>query len=186
MNPTKDIINKLNNRDAMALKEFFTGFYPSLCVFTRNIIKETDIVEDIAQESFLVFWESNKNFDDLDILKGYLYKTAKNKCLNHLKLKGLRNEIIKSGFDKEEFVYELILEEETYRIIHEAIKNLSPQSKRIIELSMKGYKNPEIAEELNVSVNTVKTLKGNAYKVLRENLKDHVFILILLNQILHM
>jgi len=186
MNPEKEIIDKLNKRDPSALKVFFTGFYPSICVFARNFIQETDIVEDIAQESFLVYWRNQKQFDNINALKGFLYKTAKNKCLNHIKIKGLRAEIVRENFEKEEYIYELVLKEETYRIIHKAIENLPSKSRRIIELSMKGYKNPEIAEELDVSINTIKTLKGNAYKVLRKNLKDHIFILFLLNQILNM
>ncbi len=148
-------------------------------------MSETDIIEDIAQDSFLVYWESEKQFDDLNALKGFLYKTVKNKCLNYLKLKSLRGDILRNGFDKEEFLYELVLEEETYRIIHSAVSELAPQSRRIIELSMKGYKNPEIAEELDVSINTIKTLKANAYQLLREKLKGHVFILFLINQILN-
>lgn len=186
MNSEKEIINKLNNRNTKTLKEFFVDFYPSLCVFTKKYISETDVVEDIAQEAFLVYWERKLKFDDIKVLKGFLYRTARNKSLNHIKLKGLRQEIINSNKDKDELLYELVLEEETYRIIYKAIENLPTQSKRIIELSMKGYKNPEIAEELNVSVNTIKTLKGNAYKTLREKLKDHVFILFLLNQVLNM
>ena len=186
MNSGHDILKKLNERDTSTLKDFFVEFYPSICVFARNIISETDIIEDIAQEAFLVYWKSQKQFENIDALKGFLYKTAKNKCLNHLKTKKLRTEIVKNGLEKEDYIYELVLEEETYRIIHKAIENLPPQGRRIIELSMKGYKNPEIAEELEVSINTIKTLKGNAYKVLRENLKDHVFVLFLLNQILNM
>ncbi|TLX70378.1 RNA polymerase sigma-70 factor [Labilibacter sediminis] len=185
MNSTKYILDKLNNRDSYALKDFFISFYPSLCVFAKKYISETDIVEDIAQEAFLVYWESKKQFENIDVLKGFLYITTKNKCLNHLRLKGLHAEIAKNSLDKEDYLYELILEEETYRIIHKAIENLPPQSRRIIELSMKGYKNPEIANELDVSINTIKTLKGNAYKVLRSNLQDHVFVLFLLNQLLN-
>ena len=185
MNSDKDILLKLNRGDTKALKTFFTSFYPSICVFTKKYINETDIIEDIAQETFLVYWEGKKQFDNIKALKGFLYSTARNKCLNHLKLKSIRDNIVKNELVKEDTLYELVIEEETYRIIHQAIKKLSPQSRRIIELSMQGYKNPEIANELNVSINTIKTLKRNAYKVLRENLKDQIFILFLLNQILN-
>lgn len=185
MDPEQDIIINLNKRNPKTLKEFFIRFYPSLCIFSKKYIPETDIAEDIAQDSFMVYWESPRQFENLDNLKGFLYQTAKNKCFNHLKTKGLRAEILKQRMDRDEYFYELVLEEETYRIVHKAIRDLSPQSRRIIELSMKGYKNPEIAEELNVSVNTVKTLKLNAYKTLRIKLKDHIFILFLLWQILN-
>lgn len=185
INSEKEILNNLNKGNTKALKYFFKGFYPSLCVFARKYIHETDIAEDIAQEAFLVYWENKKQFDDLKALKGFLYTTAKNKCLNHIKLKSIRNNIVTNKLFKEELLYELIIEEETYRIIHHAIKKLPPQSRRIIELSMQGYKNPEIANELNVSINTIKTLKKNAYQALRGNLKDQVFVLFLLNQILN-
>ena len=176
-----EVLKKLNSRDVNALKDFFVLFYPSLCVFAKKYIVENDVVEDIAQESFLVYWESKKQFDSLDILKGYLYKTVKNKCLNHLKLKGIRNDIINNTFDKKELFYEFVLEEETYYNLYQAIGKLPPQSQRIIELSMRGYKNPEIAEELNVSINTIKTLKRNAYKDLRINVKAHFILLFILN-----
>jgi RNA polymerase sigma-70 factor (ECF subfamily) len=186
MNSEKNIIDKLNAGNSKALKEFFLEFYPSLCIVARKYVTESDVAEDIAQESFLVYWENKKQFDSIDTLKGFLYKTTKNKCLNHLKLKGIRNNILKNDFNREELFHEFLLEEETYRIINKAVEFLPPQSRRIIELSMRGYKNPEIAEELEVSVNTIKTLKGNAYKTLRKNLKDHVFILFVLNQILNL
>lgn len=185
MNSEKDIIVKLNERNTKALKDFFLEFYPSLCVFTKKIIPESDVVEDIAQESFLVYWENQKYFDSLAALKGFLYKTAKNKSLNHLKLRSLRSNLLNAEYKNEEIIQEFILEEETHRIIYKVIENLPPQSQRIIKLSMQGYKNPEIAEEMGVSINTVKTLKGNAYKVLRRNLKDFAFILFLLNQLLN-
>lgn len=186
MHSSGDIIDRLNDHNPKALKEFFTGFYPSLCVFTKKFISETDVIEDIAQEAFLVYWESHKQFDNINLLKGFLYSTARNKCLNHLRLKSLRAEKLKNGFEKDDFLYELILEEETYRIIYQFIEKLPPQTRQVIELSMKGYKNSEIADEMEISVNTVKTLKQKAYKVLRENLKDYAFAVFLLNQILNL
>lgn len=184
MNVEKDIIGKLNKRNPKALKDFFLEFYPSLCVFIKKYIPESDVVEDIAQEAFLVYWENQNQFEDINVLKGFLYRTAKNKCLNHLKLKGLRNNLLKNNYKTEEYIYELVLEEETYNIIHKAIEKLPPQSRRIIKLSMKGYNNPQIAEELNISFNTIKTLKRNAYKMLRENLRGQVSILFLLSFLL--
>lgn len=186
MDSEKDIIFRLNKRNDDALKKFFVSFYPSLCLFIKKFIYQTDVVEDIAQEAFLVYWENQKQFDNINTLKGFLYNTARNKGLNYLKIKNLREDILGNGLDREELLYELVLEEETYRILHQAIEKLPPQGRNIIELSLKGYKNPEIAEELEVSINTVKTLKGNAYKSLRENLKKHVFVLFLLHQILKM
>ena len=48
----------------------------------------------------------------------------------------------------------------------------------IMRLAMEGKKNGEIAEQLNVSVETVHTLKKIAYKKLRVYLKEYYYFLI--------
>ena len=49
--------------------------------------------------------------------------------------------------------------------------------KAIMQLSLEGKKNAEIADRLNISTETVHTLKKIAYKKLRENLKDYYYFL---------
>ena len=66
---------------------------------------------------------------------------------------------------------------ETSKIIEEALKTLPTRCAQIIRLSIKNFSNAEIAEELNLSINTVKAQKKIAYKRLKTILKDY-FILI--------
>ena len=73
-----------------------------------------------------------------------------------------------------------LIEEETYRIVSHAIDSLPPQSSKIIKMCLEGKQNKEIAEILGISVNSVKTLKYNALSTLKEVLKDHFYILIIL------
>jgi RNA polymerase sigma-70 factor (ECF subfamily) len=184
-NSNQLLIRNIQLGDSKALKHFFESFYPSVCIFARKYIKDMDVAEDIAQESFMEFWRRREQFYDLKALKGFIYTVARNKCLNQIKLSSIREDILRNQLFSDDFFYEMVQEEETYRILHQAINGLANQSKRIILLSLKGYKNSEIAEELDISVNTVKTLKKNAYKELRSKLQDHVFLLFLLNQMLH-
>jgi RNA polymerase sigma-70 factor (ECF subfamily) len=73
----------------------------------------------------------------------------------------------KKSIDSEAFFIDQVVEEETHRMIHQAIQELSPKCKEIILLGLEGLKNKEIARELNLSVNTVKTHKLLAYRQLR-------------------
>lgn len=50
--------------------------------------------------------------------------------------------------------HDAIVEEETYRIVSEAINKLPDQMKAIMQLSLEGKKNAEIADRLNISVDT--------------------------------
>ena len=184
MNSDSLLIQNIRKGDHNALKHFFESFYPSVCVFARKYLKDVDIAEDVAQEAFIEFWNRREDFYDLKAMKGYIYTVTRNKCLNEIKLGHIREEILRYQVPSEDCFYELVQEEETYRIIYQAINRLPHQSRKIILLSLKGYKNGEIAEELQVSVNTIKTLKKNAYKELRHKLRNHVFILFLLNYML--
>lgn len=183
MEPEK-LANLLRRNNISAFKYFFEGFYPSVCVFAQKYVKDLGIAEDVAQEAFIEYWNRKENFTDVKAIKGFIYTVTRNKCINHIKLNGIRENILKNEVFTENFFYELILEEETYKILHKAIDQLAPQSKKIIWLSLEGSNNQSISEQLDISVNTVKTLKKNAYKQLRIELKDQIFILFLLSYFL--
>ncbi len=185
MEPDNFLAVRINQDDIKAFKQFFEGFYPSVCVFARKYLKDAELAEDLAQEAFVEYWKRKENFTDLKAIKGFIYTVTRNKCLNQIKIKGIRENILNNEFLGDDFFYEQILEEETYRIIHNAVDKLAPQTRKIVGLSLEGNKNQDIADQLGISVNTVKTLKKNAYKELRILLKDHVFILLLLNHFLN-
>jgi len=179
------IVLLINQNDIKAFREFFESFYPSVCVFAQKYLKEIELAEDLAQEAFIEYWKRKEKFADIKAVKGFIYTVTKNKCLNHIKIKGIRDNILNAEFSGNDYFYELILEEETFRIVHQAVDKLAPQTRNIVWLSLEGKKNQEIADHLEVSLNTVKTLKKNAYKDLRIHLKDHAFILLLINHFLN-
>jgi RNA polymerase sigma factor (sigma-70 family) len=74
-------------------------------------------------------------------------------------------------FDSSE-INNLIIEEETHRLIYNAINELPAQCRKVLLLSINGLKNNDIAQELDITVNTVKTQKKIAYKQLKIMLKD--------------
>ncbi len=177
MNVNQTLIRNIQQGNQNALKIFFEDFYPSACMVARKYLQNTDQAEDVAQEAFIEFWKRRGQFSSVLAIKGFIYTITRNKCLNLIKTSALHDRLLRQKLVSDDFYYELIYEEETYSIIYKAINKLPPQSRKIISLSLKGFKNPEIAEKLSISLNTVKTLKKNAYKELRSILKDYVFIL---------
>lgn len=173
-----------NIDDIKAFRHFFEGFYPSVCVFAQKYLKDAELAEDISQEAFFEFWVRKDKFTDIKAMKGFIYTVTRNKCLNNIKSRTIRENILKDEISSDDYFYEMVLEEETYSILYKSVNNLAPQSQKIVWLSMEGKKNQEIADQLKISVNTVKTLKKNAYKELRLQLKDHVFVLFLISYFL--
>jgi len=170
-----------NLEDKESFKLFFESFYASLCLFANSFLKDLEVSQDIVQDAFLYLWNKRKNFDSESSVKSYLFKHVKDRCLNYLRNKDLRQRIEISKMETETFFRDSLVEEETYKIIFDAIRNLPPQGQKVIELSLDGLKNQEIADNLNISINTVKTIKQRAFAALRLELKDNIFVLFLLH-----
>lgn len=161
-------------------KALFREYFSSLCVFACRYLSDPDLAKDAVHDVFTRLWESKGQLDQLLNEKSYLYTLVRNRCLDLLRNQTVRQKYANTPdfTDKgnEEFLEAEILREETYRLLDRAINELPERSQEILRLKLKGFKNQEIAEKLNLSVNTVNTLKTNSYKILRKILKDKFLI----------
>ena len=165
----------------VSFDEIFRKFYRSMCSCATHFLKDHDAAEDIVQEVFVSLWTKKSVFRTMSDLKTFLYVSVKNRCLNYIRDRKQQVDYdALSESEQEEEFKDWLIDEETYRMIDEAIGRLAPQSAKIMRLSLEGKQNQEIAELLDVSVNTVKTLKYNALDKLKEMLKDYFYVLLLL------
>lgn len=166
-----------SNRE-QTVKELFDRFYQSLCVFASSFVKDDMAAADIVQESFVVFWERQEDLGNNLRNKSFLYLTVRNRCLNHLRDSKKRT-VDLSHVETDRFFRNTLIEEEALRIFYAAVGELSPQMRQIIDLSLEGLKNAEIAERLGVAESTVHSTKKLAYKKLRASLKDYYYLILL-------
>lgn len=155
----------------ISFKEIYNQLYLPLKSYALQFILEREIVEDFIQDAFLKIWERRYNFTSVLAVKSFLYTSVKNSCLIHLRTQKIQtrneSEIVRFITEEDEFIFE----EEIYAMLHEAIKDLPRRTREIIMMSMEGTSNLEISEQLDISVNTIKTIKLRAYRILREKLK---------------
>lgn len=155
-----------NNKD---FKIFFQEYFESVYRFSRKYTVNDDLARDITQETFIRLYERRADFKVNEQAKSFVYLTARNLCLDNLRHKNIEQEYLQQlpPLEEDPTVLQEITLQETLRILHAAIQKLPPQSKEIINQSLNGKNNTEIAATLSISVNTVKTLKKNAYNTLR-------------------
>lgn len=166
-------ISEIRWDDRVTMKNIFDRFYFSLCSFACRYVRDNDIVEDFVQEAFLKLWERKTEMKQLFEVKGFLYVSVRNLCLDHLKhqkVKARNQETLVRELESSEEVSGYILEKEVDGLIYEALRELPERSRQVVVMTMRGSSNDKIAEDLLVSVNTVKTLKLRAYQVLRKKL----------------
>lgn len=172
--------DEIKGGDMKAFEALFQELYPSMCAVATRFITDKDAAEDIAQEAFVKLWEKREAYEDIPCLKTFLYVSVKNLCFNYIRDKKVTIDYTSPEAQSREAVFkDFLIEEETYRVIDNAVNALSPQSARIMKMCLEGKQNKEIAEVLGISVNSVKTLKYNALDVLRRTLKDYFYVLML-------
>ena len=176
------LLKQLADGNRIVFKKIFEDYYRPLCGFSRRFIADPEICDDIVQESFLGLWNKRAEIEDFNAIKSFLYTSVRNACLNYLRHENVKhkNEEEIKKLSSEWYAEDLIVEEEVYSQVYEAIKELSPQARNTVIMTMNGLTNPEIAEELNISVNTVKTIKKRSYNFLRGKLKGVHWVLLLL------
>lgn len=173
---SEDIYGPFNKE----FKTIFDSYHKGLCVFALKYVDSVDIAEDIVQEVFLNLWDLKMRGSKILSNKSYLFKSVKNNALKYLEKSG--RYVFDDIEDHAEKLIEINPESDNSEIlkkINQELEKLSPQSKRIFELIVledKRYK--EVAEELGISVNTVKTQLSRAMKKLRGSL-DIVVLLLL-------
>lgn len=184
------IVKRINDKKLEGYKYLYDNYYASLCSFSFRFLKHSIDTEDVVQDVLFKLWESNAVFNSINALSSYLYLSVKNASLNAIRNNSKcseidisENENIQNFKIEDKSVEQLLIEEEFYRQIAIAINKLSSERKRVILLSMEGLTNNEIAEKIGVSVNTVKTLKLKAYRVLRKKLDSSVIVFLFLHKV---
>ena len=164
-----------------SFESVFKEYYTSQLFFAMKLLNSKPDAEDIVQDVFLSIWKGKPVFKNEIAFKSFLYLCTRNKCIDFLrKNKTIYEEIEIAGEIPNEIDY--LIKEEAFRILDQAIATLSPQAQKVLNLSMRGLSVTEVANELRISVNTVKTTKQRAYKILRDNFGNS-FVVIMLSYI---
>ena len=175
------IINGLKNGDQSIFKLLFNSYYNPLSSYALTFIKYADIADEIVQEIFIKIWENRNDLNISSSLRSYLFRCVHNNCINYIKHMEIKNKQTREI--SEDIMYhsvlanlsssgsslEAIVSEELEACLGKVIENLPGECRRIFML--KRYEqltNQEIADQLNISINTVKTQLMRAFEKLRE------------------
>lgn len=183
--PEQQHLGKLRSGNIHVYEMIFRTHYEPLCNYAFTFVRDKDEAEEIVQGTFLQLWEKRGAIDIHSSLKSYLYAMVRNRCLNAIKHEKVRRQHITQELltleDKVEHVSEEVAGAELEERIHLAIEKLPQQCRMVFKLSrFEELKYAEIAVQLNISVKTVENHMGKALKVMREQLKDYLPLIIFL------
>lgn len=183
----------IKNGDEKAFEAMFRFYYKPLYNYARELLKDEYLAEEVIEDIFVRLWENRTQIKIESSLKSYLFKSTYHNCLNRIKHKEVEDKYktfflhhMPVGESNEalsdEFPLSDILGAELEVMISKAIESLPDQCRQVFMMSrFQQMKHEEIAEKLNISVNTVRTHIARALQKLRIELKDYLpFLLIFL------
>lgn len=154
----------------MTVREFelnFKRLYLPLGMYALRLVDDADTSEDMVQEAFIKAWQYVSNGGEVNNFDAFMYKIVRNVSLAYLNEK---HEML-----GEDSIPDVSEEEIDTSIrdakIWKAIEELPEKCKEIFLMSKRdGYSNEEIADELGISIKTVKNQMTKAFSRLREAL----------------
>ena len=173
----KILIIFIKQGNTKAFRLFFDRYHKKLYHFAYSILKSREEAEEVVQEVFTKIWELRQQLDDSTSWGGYLFKATRNLSLNVLRKRineryyaesisrnpTLEDHGTSSGIDHNELK----------SFYENALLEIPEKRRQVFILSREeGLSYKEIAEKLNISVNTVDTQIRRTLDFLREKLKE--------------
>lgn len=185
----KLIIKGLKAGDQEAYRYIYDAHYQVLCHVANKYVADKFMAETIVGDIIFRLWERRESIDISTSLRGYLAQGVRNASLDYLRSKRQRYEVAQSrltddtalGAASGEDPLADVIGNELEARVESAISALPFECRRVFEMSrFMGKKQAEIADELGISINTVKYHIGNALKLLSLDLGKYIVMLIFL------
>lgn len=170
----REFFLQMQQGDKYAFEYFFKTYVDMLYAYAIGFCRDEDVAEDLVQEAFVRFWTMREKLSYSESIYGYLQRTVRNICINRKEREKVeekyRCEVLNTGEEEFDWNDDDALEELRQQLL-DAIDRLPEKCKEIFVLScVEGLKYQEVADQLNVSINTVKTQVRFGYKKLRSDL----------------
>ena len=177
------LIKKHREGDHHANKFIFDHYYALMGAIAYEYVEDYYISQNIVEDVMMSIWEKREQLIISTSVKSYLLTSVHNKCIDYLRSRSREAEVFSleseigssSCYIPDQEMFEQIVLSELEKKIEEIIQSMPEECKKVFLLSRYGNKSyAEIANELNISVNTVKYHIKKALSLFREELKDYL------------
>lgn len=180
------LVQQLKNGVDAAYKYLYDQHYQILCHVAAQYVKDDFLAETIVGDVIFHLWEVRETIEINTSVRSYLMTCVRNRCIDYLKSQyhkrevahsdtGLRDFSVLQYVKDDDYPLGKLLEKELENEIMNAINRLPDECRRVFNMSrFENRKYEEIAQELKISVNTVKYHIKHALALLHEDLGKYL------------
>ena len=159
-------------------RKIYEDHFERLCAYAFVITNSRALAKDVVSDVFFSLWKSKTNFDEIKDLKAYLFRAVKNQAINSLPKNTLNFDDFDHSIDLLSIERlnpeDLMIGEELAGIIDRTLEAMPPHCQLVFKMVKEdNLKYEEVAQELGISINTVKHHMVTALKKMRQVLERH-------------
>lgn len=179
INIEKELFARVAQGDEEAFNTLFHAFVPRLHTLIMKVTRSESVAKDIIQEVFLYLWIDRESLAGVENPQNWIFKIAYNRSYTWLARQVSRNRKynefrLQNQTEGDDNLEQIVLLNETARLIREATALLPGQARKIFQLSREtGLKAAEVAGQLDISVQTVRNSLVRSVKFIKEYLAQH-------------
>ena len=165
----RELVRLCQNGTESAFEELVRRHQQRIMALVGGILRRSEDVEDVVQQVFMKAYVSIKRFDQRAAFSTWLYKIAVNECWDYLRKKKVRPLVYESDLSEEQISrldgiasLERVPDNPGDRtaarqLLERLLEKLPEQDRQLLVLKeVEGFSVQELAEILNLNVNTVK------------------------------
>ena len=177
-----EIFLAIRSQQVKALDLLYDRYGKLVYSIAFRMLNNVEEAEEMTQETFLRLWQRSEIYQpERGSLSGFLIMLTRSRCLNLLRSrKSHRQKLQRIQTDFERVPnhnppLEFVTVEERSQLVREALKQLSPLERELLETAYYGgLSQSEIAKRDGIPLGTVKWRSRQALKKLRAALKHYV------------
>lgn len=177
-----ELLGRIATGDELAFSELFYAYYNQIGEFVQLLTHSEAVTEEIVQDVFTKIWVDRSSLVNVRRFEAYLFVLSRNHTLNHIRrlaTERRRKDEYARQLETDLSARETVHGEEYFQLIDRAVQLLPPQQQKVFALRRNGVKNPEIAQQMRLSVESVKKYQHLAMKFIVEFVKGHALIAII-------
>lgn len=167
------LLQQIQNGSILAYEHLFKKYYKALILQAKLILNEEMEAEDLVQNLFVKMWQKNIFTSVNSSIKAYLQRAVRNECLHILEKKKVHErKMLQYVASLEQSIENNTLEvKEAQARIEKVLKDLPMQRLKAFKLVyFERKKYQEAANEMGISINSIKTHLKLAIKYLQQKM----------------
>jgi RNA polymerase sigma-70 factor (ECF subfamily) len=187
MEHLKPLFTRIAVGDVIAFNEVYDSYHPVLLPYIERIIENNHLAQEIVHDVFVKLWEKGTSLKEVLNPEGWLRDVSCKISINYYRQEQRRRQMMSdieqgaatvSGYEEIDFRF-------LRSLLGKGIKQLPGEYRRLVRLHLEqGKGRRQLARELNLPEKNIRSKLEQAWRLLREFIREHIgiflFMLLLL------